>query len=103
MLVCGCRNDGKIEAECSPKECPQTRPSQLVFLSGKAYEMIGDSGCISLPSHYTHFVQSTSGFSAEVDSQLIRASQVSTAEDWAKCVYLVMVCERRSRVQQAFW
>ena len=62
----------------------------LKHLSSKAYEMIRDSGCISLPSHYTHFVQSTSGFSAEVDSQLIRASQVSTAEDWAKCVCLVM-------------
>ena len=39
----------------------------LKHLSSKAYEMIRDSGCISLPSHYTHFVQSTSGFSAEVD------------------------------------
>ena len=43
-------------------------------LSSKAYETIRDSGCISLPSQrtlrdYTHFVKSTSGFSAEVDSQ----------------------------------
>ena len=67
----------------------------LKHLSSKAYETIRDSGCISLPSQrtlrdYTHFVQSTSGFSADVDSQLIRASQVSTAKGWAKCVCLVM-------------
>ena len=67
----------------------------LKHLSSKAYETIRDSGCISLPSQrtlrdYTYFVKSTSGFSAEVDSQLICASQVSTTEDWAKCVCLVM-------------
>lgn len=64
----------------------------IKHLSSKAYETIRDSGCISLPSQrtlrdYTHFVESTSGFSAE---QLLRASEVSTTADWEKCVCLVM-------------
>ena len=67
----------------------------LRHLSGRAYEMLRESGCITLPSQrtlrdYTHYVRSTTGFSAEVDEQLIEAAKVAKAEEWEKCVVLVM-------------
>ena len=67
----------------------------LRHLSGKAYEMLRESGCITLPSHrtlsdYTHYVHSTTGFSAEVDEQLMEAAKVAKAQEWEKCVVLVM-------------
>ena len=67
----------------------------LRHLSGSAYEMLRESGCITLPSQrtlrdYTHYVRSTTGFSAEVDEQLMEAAKVAKAEEWEKCVVLVM-------------
>ena len=48
----------------------------LRHLSGRAYEMLRESGCIRLPSQrtlrdYTHYIPATIGFSHEVDQQLI--------------------------------
>lgn len=67
----------------------------LKHQSSKAYKTLRDSGCISLPSQrtlrdYTHCVNSTSGFSSDVDSLLIQASHVSSTAEWAKCICLVM-------------
>ena len=39
---------------------------------------------------YTHYVHSTTGFSTEVDKQLMEAAKVEKAEEWEKCVVLVM-------------
>ena len=36
------------------------------------------------------YVRSTTGFSAEVDEQLMEAAKVAKAEEWEKCVVLVM-------------
>lgn len=67
----------------------------LRHLSGRAYDMLRESGCITLPSQrtlrdYTHYVNSTTGFSTEVDKQLMEAAKVQKAEEWEKCVVLVM-------------
>ena len=67
----------------------------LKHLSSKAYETIRDSGCIALPSQRTlrdctHAIHATSGFSSEVDSQLIQAARIDQIKEWEKCVVLVM-------------
>ena len=67
----------------------------LRHLSSRAYETLRDSGCIVLPSQrtlrdYTYYVQSSTGFSAEVDKQLIDATKPDQAKEWEKCVVLVM-------------
>ena len=54
----------------------------LRHLSSKAYETVRDSGVIALPSQrtlrdYTHFIQSSMGFSEEVDQQLMEAAKVT--------------------------
>jgi len=48
----------------------------LRHLSGRAYEMLRESGCIRLPSQrtlrdYTHYIPTKVGFSYEVDQQLM--------------------------------
>jgi hypothetical protein len=63
--------------------------------SGRAYELLRDSGCIALPSQrtlrdYSHYVAATSGFSDATDQQLMEAAGVSTAEEWQKCVVLIL-------------
>ncbi len=65
----------------------------LRHLSGKAYDMLRDSGCIKLPSKrtlrdYTHCVASTSGFSADVDRYLLKL--LSKYSDFQKNFVLVM-------------
>ena len=70
-------------------------PLPKAHLSGRAYEMLRESGCITLPSQrtlrdYTHYVRSTTGFSAQVDEQLMEAAKVAKAQEWEKCVVLVM-------------
>ena len=67
----------------------------LRHLSGKGCELLRDSGCIELPSQrtlrdYTHYVKATTGFSAEVDRQLMDATKVEVAKEWEKCVVLVL-------------
>ena len=51
----------------------------LRHLSGKAYDTIRDTGCIALPSQhtlrdYTHFIESSTGFSADVDKYLMEVT-----------------------------
>ena len=67
----------------------------LKHLSSKAYETIRDSGCIALLSQrtlrdYSHVIHATSGFSSEVDSQLIQGARINQIKEWEKCVVLVM-------------
>ena len=54
----------------------------LRHLSGKAYELLRDSGCVRLPSQrtlrdYTHYISASVGFSAEVDEQLLHVCDLS--------------------------
>ena len=63
--------------------------------SSGAYELLRDSGCISLPSQrtlrdYTHYVNATVGFSNEVDVQLSRAAKLESCESHEKCVIMLM-------------
>ena len=49
----------------------------LRYKSSGAYEMLRESGCIKLPSQrtlrdYTHVFKSVSGFSVDVDVQLMK-------------------------------
>lgn len=50
-------------------------------LSSKAYDTIGESGFIALPSQrtvrdYTYFVSSSVDFSADVDTQLMEVAKI---------------------------
>ena len=53
----------------------------LRHVSSRGYEVLRNSGVISLPSQrtlrdYTHFVESAAGFSANVDEMLVEVSEV---------------------------
>ena len=53
----------------------------LRHLSSGCYEALRQSGCITLPSQrtlrdYTHFAKATTGFSVDVDLQLIDAAEI---------------------------
>ncbi len=77
------------------KWCLQSGCLYLRHLSGRAYEMLRESGCVVLPSQrtlrdYTHYVRASTGFSVEVDKQLMDAAKVEEAEEWQRCVALVM-------------
>ncbi len=63
--------------------------------SSGAYELLRDTGCISLPSQrtlrdYTHYVNAAVGFSDEVDIQLGRAAKIDSCEQYQKCVVILM-------------
>ena len=65
----------------------------LRHISSKGYEMLRESGCIKLPSQrtlrdYTHYVNASIGFSAEVDQHLIDVANLS--KDRNKYVVLVI-------------
>ena len=65
----------------------------LCHLSGKAYELLHDSGCIKLPSQRTlrdntHYVSASIGFSAEVDEQLLHAYVFSVERN--RCVACIL-------------
>ena len=66
----------------------------LRHLSSSGYEALRKSGCITLPSQrtcdYTHFATATSGFSCDVDRQLIDAAEIASSPEWKKCVLLLM-------------
>ena len=69
----------------------------LHHLSGSGYEALRKSGCIVLPSQrtlrdYTHFATAVTGFSCDVDRQLIDAAEVftPTCPEWKKNVILLM-------------
>ena len=63
--------------------------------SQSAYETLRSTGCISLPSQrtlrdYTHYIPATTGFSIDVDEQLMDAGKILTCEDYEKCVILLL-------------
>ena len=57
----------------------------LRHVSSRAYEVLRNSGVVTLPSQrtlrdYTHFVESVPGFSADVDEMLMEVSKVLSSE-----------------------
>lgn len=91
--------DSQLKAVTTPKKLIRWHPSIIkwcIYLRNKsssAYESVRKSG-IYLPSQrtlrdYTHFYKSTSGFSFELDLQIIRESKVHSLSDFQKEVCLV--------------
>ena len=67
----------------------------LRYKSSGAYEMLRESGCIKLPSQrtlrdYTHVFKSVSGFSVDVDVQLMKDVKMESLPTWKKCVLLII-------------
>lgn len=67
----------------------------LHHLSTGAYETLCSCGAVTLPSQrtlrdYTHFIQATSGFSHEVDEQLIDLASIGTCPEREKYVVVLM-------------
>lgn len=65
----------------------------LRHVSGKAYEVLRNSGYISLPSQrtlqdYTYYILAKIGFCAEVDQMLVLSLDISTERN--RCVTLVL-------------
>ena len=83
----------------TPKKLVRWHPAIIkwcIFLrhkSASAYETLRSS-CINLPSQrtlrdYTHYFNSSSGFSADLDMQLIRDSHINTLENYQRQVCLI--------------
>ena len=67
----------------------------LRHLSGSAYETLRESGVIRLPSQrtlrdYTYYTTAFTGFSADVDKQLMEVANTSTCPERDMCVVLLM-------------
>ena len=67
----------------------------LRHLSSSAYEMLRESGVITLPSQrtlrdYTYYTKASTGFSADVDAQLMRAANPETCKEREKLVAILM-------------
>jgi hypothetical protein len=67
----------------------------LRHLSGRAYELLRESGVISLPSQrtlrdYTYYTNSCVGFSDSVDEQLMQIAKISSCPEKEKYVGLLM-------------
>lgn len=68
----------------------------LRHISGKGYELLRESGCLSLPSprtlrDYTHYNQTTTGFSAATDKELLDVlKRKNLTEEWQKLVVLLL-------------
>ena len=58
--------------------------------SNKAYETLRDSGCIHLPSQCTNCIKAKSGFSADVDRQLMHAMDLGQCPEWHKFVVILI-------------
>lgn len=63
--------------------------------SSKAYETIRKSGCFSLPSQrtlrdYSNCVRASSGFSVEVDRQLLQIAGIGECPDWHRLVIMLI-------------
>ena len=63
--------------------------------SGKAYETLRQSGCISLPSQrtlrdYSNAVKASTGFSLEVDNQLMEAANLRSSPDFHRLVNILI-------------
>jgi len=61
----------------------------IMLTSGKTYDIIRDSGLISLPSRrtlrdYTHWMKLTPGFNAEVINHLRREANVDSLASWQR-------------------
>ena len=57
----------------------------LRHVSSRGYEVLRNSGVISLPSQrtlrdYTHFIEAAPGFSADVDQMLMDISKVTSCQ-----------------------
>ena len=66
-------------------------------LINRAYELLRESGCVTLPSQrtlrdYTYYVRTTTGFSTEGDRQMMTAAKLEegSTSDREKCVVMVM-------------
>ena len=66
-------------------------------LINRAYELLRESGCVTLPSQrtlrdYTYYVRTTTGFSTEGDLQMMTAAKLEegSTSDREKCVVMVM-------------
>ena len=88
-------------AKCSTSSSMRWHPLMIKWcliirhLSSHAYETLRTSGCLTLPSQrtlrdYTHYADIKSGFSVEVDRQLIDAAQIRTSDERRKCVVLLL-------------
>ena len=67
----------------------------LRHVSGRAYEMLRESGVIKLPSQrtlrdYTYYTQATVGFSDAVDRQLMEAGKIQSCPEREKYVVTIM-------------
>lgn len=67
----------------------------LRHLSTGAYETLRSSGAVKLPSQrtlrdFTHFTQATSGFSNEVDRQLMDLAEIGTCPEKEKYIVILM-------------
>ena len=68
----------------------------LQHLAGKGYEMLRQSGCLSLPSprtlrDYTYYNSTTIGFSAATDEELLNVFKANGwSEEWQKVVVVLM-------------
>ncbi len=93
-------NQQKQAAERSPKGM-RWHPLMIKWciylrhLSSKSYETLRESGCVSLPSQrtlrdYTNCVRASSGFSHEVDKQLMQAANIGKCPDWQRLVVILM-------------
>ena len=65
----------------------------LRHLSGKAYELVRDSGCVQLPSQrtlrdYTHHTSTSIGFSVQIDEMLLDVAKLE--QDINRYVFLIM-------------
>ena len=68
-----------------------------MLTSSKTYEIIRDSGCISLPSKrtlqdYTHWIKLQPGFNADIIEHLRKEANVDGLSDWEKYVVLLRSC-----------
>lgn len=67
----------------------------LRHCSGRAYEVLRDSGCVTLPSQrtlrdYTYHVKASTGFSSEVDEMLKKGAESFGTEERNKHVLLLL-------------
>ena len=67
----------------------------LHHLSSKAYANLRATGCLHLPSEhtlrcYSHCFESESGFSDQVDEQIMLAAKIESSPEWHRFVVLLM-------------
>ena len=67
----------------------------LRHISGKGYNQLRDSGCLSLPSQrslrdYTYYNRPCTGFSTGTDEELLRLLESKGYEEWQRMVLLLI-------------